>query len=176
MRNRFGKLRAIPLGVFLMPSTEKTEIVEPRREAHLTPPEGAPHSEAHHHVLREAAIARFLAGGRWRLVARWLGLGIFLFGALLLGWVFWQAMTGFQNLLRPNYFSGEFNRAVTMSGDGVLGQAQLQAAVVVFGTEFLRVMYLLLLGFLASVIAGKGIQFFAASEAVIDEAVVGEMN
>jgi uncharacterized membrane protein len=160
-----------------MPSSEQTEIVEPRREANLAPREGASHSETHHHVLREAAIARFLAGGRWRLVARWLGLGIFLFGALLLGWVFWQAMTGFQNLLKPNYFSGEFNRAVTMSGDGgVMGQAQLQAAVVVFGTEFLRVMYLLLLGFLASVIAGKGIQFFAASEAVIDEAVVGDVE
>lgn len=159
-----------------MSSSEKTEIIEPHREATLASCEGAPRSESHHTILREAALARFLAGGRWRLAARWLGLGIFLFGALLLGWVFWQAMTGFQNLLKPNYFSGEFNRAVTLSGDGVMGQAQLQAAVVVFGSEFLRVMYLLLLGFLASVIAGKGIQFFAASEAVIDEAVVGEVE
>jgi uncharacterized membrane protein len=162
-----------------MPS-DKTETIEPRREANretnLAPRADATRSETHHLVLREAALARFLAGGRWRLAARWLGLGIFVFGALLLGWVFWQAMTGFQNLLKPNYFSGEFNRAVTMSGDGVIGQAQLQAAVVVFGAEFLRVLYLLLLGFLASVIAGKGIQFFAASEAVIDEAVVGEVE
>ena len=168
----------------MLPS-EKTEILETGREANrdasatqrLEPSRSeAPRSDVRHTILREAALARFLAGGRWRLAARWLGLAIFLFGAGLLGWVFLQAMSGFQNLMKPNYFSGEFNRAVSMSGDGVIGQAQLQAGLVVFGAEFLRVMYLLLLGFLASVIAGKGIQFFAASEAVIDEAVVGEVE
>ena len=35
-----------------------------------------------------------------------------------------------------------------------------------------RFLYLLLLGALGSFIASRGIQFFAASESVIDEAVV----
>ena len=150
-----------------MPQTsDKNEIVE-MREAPLS---------ASSTVVQEVALSRFLAGGKWRLVARWLGLGIFLFGAALLAWVFWQALTGFQNLLRPDYLSGQFNKTVALAGDGMPGQAQIQAAAIVFSSEFLRVLYLLLLGFLASVIAGKGIQFFAASEAVIDEAVVGEVE
>jgi hypothetical protein len=37
-------------------------------------------------------------------------------------------------------------------------------------------LYLLLLGFLASVMATKGIQLFAASEAIIDEAVVADLE
>ncbi len=41
------------------------------------------------------------------------------------------------------------------------------------GAEFFRLLYLLLLGLLGSIIASKGIQFFSASESVIDEAVVG---
>jgi hypothetical protein len=122
-------------------------------------------------ALQEAAIARFLAGGRWRMLARWLGLSIFIFGALLLAWVFWQALKGFQNFTRPDYLSSQLNR---VQGDTTA--AMIVGNVVVFGTEFLRVLYLLLLGFLASVIAGKGIQFFAASEAIIDEAVVGDVE
>ena len=61
-----------------------------------------------------------------------------------------------------------------VQGDGA-GEAVL-SGIIVFGSEFLRVLYLLLLGFLASVIAGKGIHFFAASEAIIDEAVVGDVQ
>lgn len=122
-------------------------------------------------AMQEAALARFLAGGRWRMLARWLGLAIFLFGALLLAWVFWQAFKGFQNFARPDYLSGQLNR---VQGDSPT--AIVVGNIVVFGTEFLRVLYLLLLGFLASVIAGKGIQFFAASEAIIDEAVVGDVE
>ena len=141
-------------------------------------PEETPHHHEHvehiyapHGALREVALARFLAGGRWRLVARWLGLGIFIFGALLLLWVFWQALRGFQQFTQPDYLSSLFSRVQgSMPGDAIV------AGVIVFGTEFLRVLYLLLLGFLASVIAGKGIQFFAASEAVIDEAVVGDVE
>lgn len=147
-------------------SSEKNEIVE-LREAPLI---------ASSTVVQEVALSRFMAGGKWRLIARWLGLGIFLFGAGLLAWVFWQALTGFQNLLRPEYLSGQFNKTAALAGDGMPGQAQLQAAAITFSTEFLRVLYLLLLGFLASVIASKGIQFFAASEAVIDEAVVGDVE
>jgi hypothetical protein len=122
-------------------------------------------------AMQEAAIARFLAGGKWRLLARWLGLAIFIFGALLLAWIFWQAFVGFQNFTRPDYLSSQLNRV-----QGDTPTAIVVANVIVFGTEFLRVLYLLLLGFLASVIAGKGIQFFAASEAIIDEAVVGDVE
>ncbi len=154
-----------------MPSPEHHEIAEPRREANLAPRTEASRNETHHHILREAALARFLAGGRWRLVARWLGLAIFLFGAGLLAWVFWQALAGFQNFTQPDYLSLQLRR---VQGDGA--SEAILSGIIVFGAEFLRVLYLLLLGFLASVIAGKGIQFFAASEAVIDEAVVGEVD
>lgn len=133
--------------------------------------EPAEHIWAPHGALKEVALARFLAGGKWRLVARWLGLGIFIFGALLLFWVFWQALKGFQSFTQPDYLSSRLTRVQgDMAGD------QIVAGVILFGTEFLRVLYLLLLGFLASVIAGKGIQFFAASEAIIDEAVVGDVE
>lgn len=150
-------------------SSEKTNLAEVRENS-LSARADAPRSE-HTSVLKEAALARFLAGGRWRLGARWLGLAIFLFGAALLGWVFWQALAGFQNFTRPDYLSLQLRR---VQGNGA-GEAVL-AGIIVFGTELLRVLYLLLLGFLASVIAGKGIQFFAASEAVIDEAVVGDVE
>jgi hypothetical protein len=144
-----------------------TPAPEPgERYDHIYAPQGA---------LQEVALARFLAGGKWRMLSRWLGLGIFLFGAVLLLWVFWQALTGFQYLMKSNYLSSQFNNAVTVAGDGGVGP-QVQAAIVVFGTELLKVLYLLLLGFLASIIASKGIQFFAASEAIIDEAVVGDVQ
>ena len=133
--------------------------------------------ETHDHIfaprgaLQEVALARFLAGGKWRHAARWLGLAIFIFGALLLFWVFWQALQGFQSFTQPDYLSSRLSRVQgSMAGD------QIVAGVILFGTEFLRVLYLLLLGFLASVIASKGIQFFAASEAIIDEAVVGDVQ
>ncbi len=142
-------------------SSEKNEIVE-LREAPLMTSSTA---------VQEVALSRFMAGGKWRLAARWVGLGIFLFGAGLLAWVFWQALAGFRNFTRPDYLSLQLRR---VQGDGA-GEAVL-SGIIVFGSEFLRVLYLLLLGFLASVIAGKGIQFFAASEAVIDEAVVGEVE
>lgn len=147
---------------FIMAQPDENKEIIHAHDGHITAQSGAMH---------EIALARFLAGGRWRLAVRWLGLAIFIFGAALLAWVFWQALAGFQNFTRPDYLSGQLRR---VQGDGpteaVLG------GIIVFGSEFLRVLYLLLLGFLASVIAGKGIQFFAASEAVIDEAVVGEMH
>lgn len=133
--------------------------------------ESAEHIFAPRGAMQEVALARFLAGGRWRLMARWLGLAIFVFGALLLFWVFLQALHGFQNFTQPDYLSSQLRRP---QGDAP-GESVL-AGVIVFGSEFLRVLYLLLLGFLASVIAGKGIQFFAASEAIIDEAVVGHVE
>lgn len=111
-------------------------------------------------------LAALLSGRRWRHTARWVGMGMFLFGTLLLAFVFWKALTGFQNFTRPDYFSMQFNR---VAGDDAA--SKIQGVIGVFGAEFMRVLYLLLLGFLASAIASKGIQFFAASEAVIDEAV-----
>lgn len=111
-------------------------------------------------------LSALLSGQRWRMTARWVGLGIFMIGAFMLGYVFWQALTGFQNFTRPDYFSMQFNR---VAGDD--WASRIQAMVGVIASEVLRVLYLLLLGFFASAIATKGIQFFSASEAVIDEAV-----
>jgi hypothetical protein len=107
------------------------------------------------------------SGHRWRHVSRWLGLAIFLLGAAMLVYVFRQAFVGFANLSQSGYLSGQFNMR---AGDTYV--SMFQAAIVVFGGELLKVLYLLILGFIASAIAARGIQFFAASESIIDEAVV----
>lgn len=114
---------------------------------------------------------RFLAGRRWRLAVRFLGLAVFLFGAGLLAWVFWQALAGFQNFTQPDYLAQQLQPAQNEAPERAI-----LAGIVVFGTEFLRVLYLLLLGFLASIVAGKGVQLFMASESVIDEAVVAQIR
>jgi hypothetical protein len=98
-------------------------------------------------AAQEAALARFLAGGKWRLLARWLGLAIFIFGAILLAWVFWQALAGFQNFTRPDYLSGQLNR---VQGDTPV--AIIIANIVVFGTQQLRVFVVFFIGFMACVI------------------------
>lgn len=110
--------------------------------------------------------AALTSGRRWRQASRWIGLALFAVGALLLGFVFLQALRGFQEFQQPDYLSMQFNRTA-----GDTWQSMIQAGVSVLGSQILSVLYLLLLGFLASAIASKGIQFFAASEAVIDEAV-----
>lgn len=110
--------------------------------------------------------AALTSGRRWRQTARWIGLALFFIGAALLGYVFWKALEGFQEFQRPDYLSQQFNRTA-----GDTWQSMIQSAVSVLGSQILSILYLLLLGFLASAIASKGIQFFAASEAVIDEAV-----
>ena len=107
------------------------------------------------------------AGQRWRRISRWMGLSIFSLGAALLAYVFWQAFTGFGHLANSGYLSSQYN---SRAGDTI--PSQTIAVVAVFGQELLKVLYLLILGFLASAIAARGIQFFAASESVIDEAVV----
>ncbi len=114
----------------------------------------------------ELRVAR-RAGMRWRGIARYLGLGIFVFGAILLFYVFLQALEGLQRLAKPGQLNSDFNM---VSGDTL--PSVIQAVVSVFGAELLRVLYLFILGFIASAIAARGIQFFAASEAVIDEAVL----
>lgn len=119
--------------------------------------------------LRAEARAARAAGQRWRRISRWLGLGIFVFGSLLLAYVFWQAFLGLQVYSHTDYLSSELNR---LGGDTV--QSTIVAIAAIMGRELLKVLYLLILGFLASAIAARGIQFFAASEAVIDEAVVPE--
>jgi hypothetical protein len=111
-------------------------------------------------------LSALLSGRRWRHTARWLGLAIFIIGAALLAYVFYQALVGFQNFTRPDYLSLQFGRAA----DGEIAD-RIQGIVAIVSQEVLRVLYLLLLGLLASAIATKGIQFFSASEAVIDEAV-----
>jgi hypothetical protein len=112
-----------------------------------------------------------LSGTRWRRAARWIGLLIFIIGAGLLAYVFIQALAGFARLNNP----GELQRQINMiSGDPVA--QQVTAYVSVLGGEALRFLYLLLLGVLGSMIASRGIQFFMASESVIDEAVMGNMD
>ena len=118
-------------------------------------------------VPREARVS----GRRWRRTSRWLGLIIFLIGALLLSYVFWEALRGFQRFAQPDYLSSQLR---TAQGAGWV--EPVIAGIAAFGSEFLRVMYLLLLGYLASAISAKGIQFFAASEAVIDEAVTADID
>ena len=117
-----------------------------------------------------AVLSAWLMGARWRHVARWLGLAIFLSGAGLLYYVFMEAWHGFQRFTQPDYL-GESLKSVPIGN----AAANVRAYVVLFSSELLRVLYLLLLGFVASAIAARGIQFFAASEAVIDEAVVPDM-
>ncbi|MBV9864454.1 MAG: hypothetical protein JO316_03840 [Abitibacteriaceae bacterium] len=123
--------------------------------------------------VRRGTISRaaLQSGQRWRRTVRWLGLGIFVVGAGLLAYVFLQALHGFQQFTQPDYLSMRLNR---VAGDTI--PSQIQAAVAVFGAELLRVLYLLLLGYIASVIAAKGIQFFAASDSIIDEAVVSSLE
>ncbi len=120
---------------------------------------------------REEAREARRAGGRWRRISRWLGLAFFVFGAALLLYVFWQALGGLARLAQPGVLNDEFNK---QAGNSTETAKVVQAVVSVFGVEFLRVLYLLILGYFASAIAARGIQFFAASESVIDEAVVAE--
>ena len=126
----------------------------------------------------EHAAAR-RAGVRWRRISRWAGLAIFVLGVALLFYVFWQALAALKQFSQPDYLNLQVNRIQDSPGEGMLDAPGntvkvLQATLVVFGQEFLRVLYLLLLGFIASALAARGIGFFAASESVIDEAVVSE--
>lgn len=118
----------------------------------------------------EAREAR-RTGLRWRRISRWLGLAFFVFGSGLLIYVFLQALGGLSRLAQPGALNLDFN---SIAGNSKEPATIVQAVVAVFGAEFLRVLYLLILGFIASAIAARGIQFFAASESVIDEAVVAE--
>ena len=117
-----------------------------------------------------AVLSAWLMGARWRHAARWLGLAIFLSGAVLLYYVFMEAWHGFQRFQEADYLAESFKN---VPAENVA--ANVRAIVVIFSAELLRVLYLLLLGFVASAIAARGIQFFSASEAVIDEAVVPDM-
>lgn len=116
---------------------------------------------------RQLAGTLARAGRRWRHTARWLGLAIFAVGAGLLGYAFWEALKGFQH-------STPHDVSDMLAGLSGKQGIDVRATVVTFGSEILRVLYLLLLGYLASAIASKGIAFFAASEAVIDEAVIDQ--
>ena len=115
-------------------------------------------------------LSAWLMGARWRHAARWLGLAIFVSGAILLYYVFMEAWHGFQRFQEADYLAESFREVP--AGNVA---ANVRAIVVIFSAELLRVLYLLLLGFVASAIAARGIQFFSASEAVIDEAVVPDM-
>lgn len=109
------------------------------------------------------------AGTRWRAISRYVGLGIFIFGVALLIYVFTQALEGFKQFGDVGRLRGQMT---LMQGDDWVQSIQGTAAVL--GKEILRVLYLFILGYIASAIAARGIGFFAASEAVIDEAVLPE--
>jgi hypothetical protein len=121
---------------------------------------------------RARASAALLAGQRWRRAARWIGLAVFLFGALLLVYVFRQALDNFQNFSKSGYLTMRINQT---GGNTDWGQ-QITAYVSVIGSEILKFLYLLLLGVVGSFISSKGIQFFSASESVIDEAITPYEN
>lgn len=146
--------------------TPSSELSKP---SELSPAEQAVKRDAQKAVALPARpsvpLSALLSGQRWRMTARWIGLGIFMVGAALLAYVFYQALTGFQNFARPGYLTQQFN----MTGDA--WPDKIQGMVAIVASEVMRVLYLLLLGLFASAIATKGIQFFSASEAVIDEAV-----
>ncbi len=148
----------------LAPEIAPELAANPARPLESTAFDAATEASAVH--LSELRGAR-RAGMRWRGIARYLGLGIFLFGSGLLFYVFLQALEGLQRFANPGRLNQDFN---SVSGDTL--PSVIQAVVSVFGTEMLRVFYLFILGYLASAIAARGIQFFAASEAVIDEAVL----
>ena len=150
-----------------MPEKLKTELAATNtKETQLETPST---NDSHRlEYVSEMRAARS-AGVRWRRISRWLGLGIFVFGAVLLAYVFLVAFKGLERFSRPGQLNSDFNN---IAGD--TWQSVVQAIFAVFGTELLKVFYLLILGFIASAIAARGIQFFAASEAVIDEAVVPE--
>ncbi len=149
--------------------------------ANENPPTDAPRRERHRYEsaaltqrrqqMRDEVSAARAAGQRWRLIARWVGLGLFIFGALLLAWVFGQALSGFQQFASSDYLN---NKIASLSGKET--GVQVQTLVAGFGFELLRVLYLLILGFVASAIASKGISFFSASQSVIDEAVIAEAS
>ena len=144
------------------------QLASGEREIVTASETAAEKSRAAHHETRRAEIrAARQAGQNWRRISRYLGLAIFVFGALLLAYVFKQALDGFNQFSQAGNLQGEFNR---IAGDS--WEDRFQAVAAVFGAQLLKVLYLLILGFLASAIAARGIQFFAASEAVIDEAVI----
>ena len=115
-----------------------------------------------------APMSAMLTGRRWRFAARWIGLLIFFGGAGLIGFVFVKAFEGFRNFSEPNYIQFQLNK---IGGNSTMDMTI--AALSVLGGELMKLLYLLLLGYLGSLISAKGIQLFAASESVIDEAVVG---
>lgn len=145
---------------------------------HTDVPESGPLSERSAEYASEVRAAR-RAGVRWRRISRWTGLVIFAIGVALLAYVFSQALGALKQFSQPDYLNLQVNRIQDSPGTGMMDapgniQKTLQATVVVFGQQFLRVCYLLLLGFVASALAARGIGFFAASESIIDEAVVPE--
>ncbi len=120
-------------------------------------------------AYRDEVRAVRRAGGRWRAISRWFGLIIFLLGVGLLIYVFSQALQGFQQFSNVNRLNAQFG---SRAGTGTDWVSSLQSIAAVLGKEVLRVLYLFILGYIASAIAARGIAFFAASEAVIDEAVL----
>lgn len=138
----------------------------PNAARDIVPASESKQDPARAEIRAEIRAAR-AAGQRWRRISRWMGLAIFSLGALLLVYVFLQAFRGLNLYSNTDYLSEQLN---VHGGDTI--QSSIIGVGAVIGRELLKVLYLLILGFLASAIAARGIQFFAASEAVIDEAVI----
>jgi len=115
-----------------------------------------------------APMSAMLTGRRWRFATRWIGLLFFFIGAGLIGFVFVEAVRGFRDFSQPGYIQYQLHR---IGGTGTT--EILIAGLSIIAGALMKLLYLLLLGYLGSLISTKGIQFFAASESVIDEAVVG---
>lgn len=139
-------------------------------ERRATPPATTVVKE-YRHVAGEARQS----GRVWRRTARWLGLLIFLTGAFLLAYVFREALYGYARFTQAGGFESAFGSHLKQLDKNDYA-GQIGFVIATFGSELLKVFYLLLLGYLGSAIAAKGIQFFAASEAVIDEAVVADVD
>ncbi len=160
----------------LLPTNMSEKLVAAARD--VPPSSGAIEADSPSPYAGERALAR-RTGSRWRRIARWVGLSIFALGVALLFYVFWQALAALKEFSQPGFLNMQVNRIQDSPGTGVLDAPNnvakvLQATLVVFGQETLRVGYLLLLALVASALAARGIGFFAASESVIDEAVVPE--
>lgn len=163
----FAKPINLTVAILFMPRAEElqTNLVEANSGA-------APTVVKERRVVSQEARR---SGRIWRRTARWLGLVIFLVGAALLAYVFTQALYGYARFTSANGFEQAFGeRLGSVAKNDYAGQ--IGYVIATFGGEILKVMYLLLLGYLGSAIAAKGIQFFAASEAIIDEAVVADVD
>ncbi|HVF10899.1 MAG TPA: hypothetical protein VNA16_08860, partial [Abditibacteriaceae bacterium] len=91
------------------------------------PPAGALASRRSTSRRHPAVLSAWLMGARWRHAARWLGLAIFLSGAVLLYYVFMEAWHGFQRFQESGYLAESFKNVP--AGDVA---ANVRAVIILF--------------------------------------------